>query len=385
MENLPGFGRTQAVLNQIFERLVSVVAGGKGQPPAEGASVDEVHDALLLELNTLSDAWDGREKEKKKIADNALWDRLLDACYKVELESLKLQGWKATAARRLVRREQAWWEPDSRKFVAGARPPAFCRSVPVVVVQQEAGFRIHGDILARLWDHPVFADGLTGANAGSASEIFENTLGLVESIAQDYCFDDLEYLPSPEELEGPDRWALACWMDRLSLHGALEAPGSIALEAGDRFFDDQDATPGEDLAWLIEAKRGDRLWWLLNAAVKLGRSLNQHETFRDSKIQDATRKMLTAFPGKGASPAGTAVELIISKAADAGLSDPTPGKLLEWLKGKRPNSDGDPLIVTHLLWGSDLGKVSWEKFENLVKRAKSRVKSTPSAKSKGEP
>ncbi len=347
-----------------------MLTGGRGHPPTEGAADNEAHALLLRELYRLSEAWGGLVGQKKTMADSGLWNLLLDACYNEEFEFLKGQGYTTKVATRLIRREQAWWESDSRQFATGAAPPEFCRSVPVIVVQREAGFRIHDEILAHLWQNPGFADGLSGAIAGSSSEVFKNTLGLVESIAQDYGFYDWEEFPLPEDVDGPDRWAIACLMDGLELESALEA------ECGG-FFDDQDATPVEDLAWLVEAKRGNRLWQLLNAAVKLGRSLNQNETFRDSKIQNSTRKMLSAYPGKGATPAGLAVELIIAKAMDDGLENPTPEKLLDWLKGTRPHNDGDSLLVNHPMWESELTDVSWEKFENLVKSARRRVKSSP--------
>lgn len=370
MENLPESEPTRVLLADISQSLVAMLTGGRGHPPTEGAADNEAHALLLRELYRLSEAWGGLVGQKKTMADSGLWNLLLDACYNEEFEFLKGQGYTTKVATRLIRREQAWWESDSRQFATGAAPPEFCRSVPVIVVQREAGFRIHDEILAHLWQNPGFADGLSGAIAGSSSEVFKNTLGLVESIAQDYGFYDWEEFPLPEDVDGPDRWAIACLMDGLELESALEA------ECGG-FFDDQDATPVEDLAWLVEAKRGNRLWQLLNAAVKLGRSLNQNETFRDSKIQNSTRKMLSAYPGKGATPAGLAVELIIAKAMDDGLENPTPEKLLDWLKGTRPHNDGDSLLVNHPMWESELTDVSWEKFENLVKSARRRVKSSP--------
>lgn len=124
---------------------------------------------------------------------------------------------------------------------------------------------------------------------------------------------------------------------------------------------------GEELAWLDEAKKGVRLWMLLNAAVELGQSLNHYATFQNSNIEDAIRKMNTA--GRPTTEEGEAVERIIRTAKDAGLSKRSPNKLLKWLKGQRPQSDDDPLDVVHPLWVAELADISWAKFENLVKSA----------------
>ena len=319
---------------------------------------------MLRELYGLSESWNRLGKRKKQLEAEGLWSRLMDACYNAELEFLKQQGIPEKSLKKLVRREQAWWEPDSRQFETGLVAPQFYRSVPVVVVQREAGFRIHDEILGHLSQHPVFAEDIGGAGAGSPREAFMNTLGSVEAVAQEYCFNDWEYFPSPEELEGPDRLALECMLAGLKLESML-AP----IETGGGVFlnDEAPTHGGEELAWLDEAKKGGRLWMLLNAAVELGQSLHHYATFQNPHIEDAIRRMCTA--GRPTTEEGEAVERIIRTAKDAGLTKPTPNELLKWLKGQRPQNDDDPLDVVHPLWVAELAGISWTKFENLVKSA----------------
>lgn len=338
---------------------------------ARGASINEARDHTRGQLDSLSKFWEKLEKGTKSERQEALWNQLVDACYDLELESLKQQGYTESAAKQLVRREKAWWSHDSRRIETGSVAPEFEKSVPVVVVQRETGFRIHDEIMAHLWQHPLFVKEFTDARVGGPSDVFMNTLSSVEAIAHDYGFNDWEDVPSYDELEGEDRRALACLLAGLELECALEP---IGTESGG-FFGDDGSAPGEDLKWLVEAKQGQHLWRLLNTAVKLGRSLNQYGALRKSDVEKAIRKMHTVSPGRRTGPAGTAIEPIISAAKEAGLGHITPKTLLNWLKGKQPHSIDKPLDVTHPLWVTELKDITWKDFENLVKSAGRRSRS----------
>ena len=83
-----------------------------------------------------------------------------------------------------------------------------------------------------------------------------------------------------------------------------------------------------------------------------------------SEFWDTTRKV-------GAQ--GKAVDQIIVEYSKDAQGEPTPKNLLEWLGGKLPNSDTEPLLVKHPLWIDVLKDVSWIQFkDNLVKAARRR-------------
>jgi hypothetical protein len=242
-------------------------------------------------------------------------------------------------------------------------------------VQREAGFRIHDKILSHLWKHPLFFEDLSRDAVPRPSDRFRETIESVDEIARDYNYDDWNYFPSLDELEGPDRCAVDCIYSGHEMTSLLESRYS----GGGNFLGEEEPVESEDLAWLATAKKGERLWQLLNAAVHLGRSLNHYSTFRDTVIEQAIRRFHSAYRGKETTDAGKAIESIISAAKESGLTKITAMNLLEWLQGnKDPISDAKPLSVNHPLWGVELKEISWEKFENLVKSA-NRRRSPPEA------
>lgn len=365
--------RDSEELDNQTKRLIQAISRGGSQSTNEGSSTDGVG-VQLDEIRILSRAWERLAKKKKIKDDEGLWNRLLDACQEAEMENLSRQGYSKKFAKQLVWVDPAWWDPHSRQFLTGAACPDCRSSVQVVVVQRAAGFRIHEKILPHLWRHPVFFEELSRNAVRSPSAGFSNTLESVDVIAQEYDYDAWEYLPPLDELDDPDQSAVDCILKGLELRYLLE---SIDSGRGD-FFEDDAPTKSENLAWLIKAKKGKRLWKLLNAAVELGRTLNHYSTFRDTKIKETIRRLHSAYPGKGTTNAGKAIERIISAARDAGLTKITPGSLLTWLGGKKPHKIDDPLPVTHPLWGVELKDIPWEKFENLVKSANRRKASTKS-------
>jgi hypothetical protein len=357
-------------LDNRAKRLIQALSRGGCQSPDEGPSTDGVH-AQLDELSGLSRAWDRLAKKKKIKDDEGLWGRLLDACRQAELESLRQQGYPGKSVAKLVRFQHAWWDPEAHQFLTGSTPPDSRNSVQVVVVQRDAGFRIHEEILLHLWQHPVFAEEFSRHVAHSPHDGFRNTLESVDVIARDYGYEGWEHFPTLGELDGPDRRAIECIMRGLELRCLLESRGS----EGGGFLENDAPKRSEPLGWLSKAKKGERLWRLLNAAVELGKSMNHYSTFRDTNIEESIRRLHTFYPGKGTTNAGKAIERIITAAKESGITKITAGILLTWLEGKKPYKIDDPLIVTHSLWSSELVDVSWEKFENLVKSAERRGRS----------
>lgn len=363
--------RDSEELDNQTKRLIQALSCGGSQSTNEGSSTDGVG-IQLDEIRILSRAWERLAKKKKNKDDEGLWNRLLDACQEAEIENLRRQGYSKKFAKQLVWVDAAWWDPHSRQFRTGAARPECRSSVQVVVVQRAAGIRIHEEILTHLWQHPVFSEELSRNAVRSPSEGFRNTLESVDAIAKEYDYDAWEYFPSLDELDDPDQSAVDCILKGLELRYLLESRDS----GGGDFFGDDEPTKSEHLAWLNKAKKGKRLWKLLNAAVELGRTLNHYSTFRDTKIKETIRRLQSAYPGKGTSNAGKAVVRIISAARDDGLPKITPESLLTWLGGKKPYKIDDPLLVTHPLWGVELKDIPWKKFGYLVKSANRRKAST---------
>lgn len=362
--------RAREGLEEIAQRLASMLDPGNPRPTCEKAPADGAHHQTLQRLDRLSKSWERIEKSNKTAGQEALWDQLVDACYTQEIETLKQQGFTEGAASQLVRVERAWWDTDSGRFETGSVAPQFEASVQVVVVQRETGFRIHDELLANLWQHPVFVEHVAGTRAGSPYDVFKNTLSIVEDIAHDYDFEGWNEIPSYDELDGEDRRALVCMLAGLELEYLLALTGTDSVG----FPDGDEPASTEDLNWLNEARQGQHLWRLLNSAVKLGRSLNKYDTLLETDIEKAIRKMLTVCPGRRTSDAGEAVERIIIAAKQDGLTRTTPMQLLKWLKGKQPYDLNKPLIVSHPLWTEELQKIKWAEFESLVKSAGRRLR-----------
>lgn len=359
---------SQELLINLTKVLIQKLSAGGIKAPLEGFPADGVDDRLD-QLRILSQAWDRLAQKRKINDDEGLWNRLLDVCRKAEVETLRRQGHDKKSASKLVWVENAWWDPDSRQLLIGSAPPEPLSSFQVVVVRSDEGFRIHDEILSRLWLHPVLSKELSRNSACSPHDEFNNTLESVDVIARDYGYGECGYFPSLDEEEVLDRLVVDCIFNVLELTYLLETND----HGGEGVFEDVAPTKSENLAWLGKAKKGERLWRLLNAAVKLGQSLNHYSAFREANIEEDIRSMHPAYLGRETTPAGQAIERIISAAQESGLTKITPGELLKWLLGKKdPISDAKPLKVEHPLWGEELKNISWEKFENLVKSAKRR-------------
>ncbi|MFT6862287.1 MAG: hypothetical protein ACJAVK_000844 [Akkermansiaceae bacterium] len=356
---------------ELLEQLETLVELFRGKGHVESSSDEEAQDAVLREIQSWSDKMARHSKKQWTSDDDKLWDRLVDTCYEMEIKSLKQQGYTLARAKKLVKRGWARWDPDSSRFIEPLECPGHKNVVPVVLVQREGGFSIHGEILPHLWDHPLLAEDLAGRVGLGTKAFFMSTLNRVESIEQKHHLDDWEHIPLLAEQEGPDRIAAQCVIAAADLKQALDSDLSGG-SGGDLVIDDGNNSERESLAWLTEAKGGTQLWQLLNTAIKFGQTLNHYTTFQDTRIEEAVQRVLTGTPGKESSPEGKAVEKIIECFSKDHV-DVTPTNLLKWLGGERMHHDGDALKVDHALWGRELKDVSWDRFQNLVKGAKRRL------------
>lgn len=89
--------------------------------------------------------------------------------------------------------------------------------------------------------------------------------------------------------------------------------------------------------------------------------------------EEAMLRRITMPPGKGGRIERAVVRMIKAYALEHALL-PTPGKLLKWLGGNKPHDSSKPLQVDHPLWTADMKPITWERFQDLVKKAKQKMK-----------
>lgn len=89
--------------------------------------------------------------------------------------------------------------------------------------------------------------------------------------------------------------------------------------------------------------------------------------------EEAMIRKITTLPGKGNKVNRAVVTMIEDYALENNLM-PTLGKLLKWLGGEKPPETGKPLRVDHPLWTADMKLITWERFQDLVKKAKEKMK-----------
>lgn len=130
----------------------------------------------------------------------------------------------------------------------------------------------------------------------------------------------------------------------------------------------------EDLEWLRVAKDRDRFWRLLDTAFLIGEFMEHRRLLDELGAEEVMRRKITMPPGKGAKIEPAVVRMIKEYALENNLP-PTARKLLKWLGGKQPHAASKALEVDHPLWTPDMKPITWERFQDLVKKAKCKMKS----------
>lgn len=89
--------------------------------------------------------------------------------------------------------------------------------------------------------------------------------------------------------------------------------------------------------------------------------------------EEAMLRRITIPPGKGGKIERAVVRMIEDYTLENGLL-PTPRKLLKWLGEVKPPENGKPLQVDHPLLTDDMKPITWERLQDLVKKAKQKMK-----------
>lgn len=363
------------LLNELTERLCDSL----GRTDEHGYLVASPHDrSETSEEKTLRISikkWHNVRKRNWTKSSEQSWDAILNACFDMELALRIADGLEKRSAQSLFRREWAHWNSESHLFTTHLKRQYKEVSVQVITIHRDSSWWIQPDLKNLLWEHPMFASLDLERDPPSTKDRFDSILEKVRNIEVEHDFEEVMcYLPEISEQGGPDGWAADCSSASKDLTIALNALGG----SNGGFFDDEEVIGYEDLSWLETAKKGSRFWYLLICAIRLGRRLEYYDIFTGAKIEHALQKLIIGSMGKGTTSEGMAVETIIQNFLVASSQEkvrrpPTPTNLLKWLKGERPNNDGEPLVVDHKLWTQELHEISWDKFQNLVKAARRRI------------
>jgi hypothetical protein len=341
---------------------MSSKAAGKPQPVDDEDSTSAVFSMVQSLHKHSKDSWTSREE--------GLWKKYLEILRHQELKALRLRGQEDEKAERLV--EWVWVsrDPESSAIIVEHAPPSRSSSfVPAIRVFRNGSFVIQPNLLLCLDDHPLLAIPREKRVAdGGARPWILQALDKVDEIEEDLGFGylGLAYAASvvPEDA-GPDRRVVDCG----------DAAHQLRLLLDTAYRKDE---PGEDLEWLRVARERERFWRLLDIAFLFGEFMEHRRLLDELGAEEAMQRRITMPPGKGAKIERAVVRMIEDYALECSLL-PTPGKLLKWLGGDKPHDSAKPLQVDHPLWTTDMKPITWERFQDLVKKAKQRMKRSGSA------
>jgi len=300
------------------------------------------------------DSWTSREE--------ALWKRYLEICQEWELSDLRSRGLDAEKAQKLV--EWVWVrrDPKSSDLVVEYVPPTNSSLfVPAIRVFRNGNFVIYHRVLNYLGSHPMLA--IPGGDASADDDDRPWILQALDAIERDsgLGYIGLGYVSSaPPEDTGEERRLADCCDAAHQLHVLLDT----------KYLK---SNLDEDLEWLRVAKDRDRFWRLLDTAFLIGEFMEHRRLLDKLGAEEAMRRNITMPPGKGGKIEPAVVRMIREYALENDLV-PTAGKLLKWLGGEQPHDPGKALEVDHPLWTPDMKPITWPRFQDLVKKAKQKMK-----------
>ncbi len=337
---------------------MSSKASAKHQPLEDPAHDEASMSTVLDMVNSLhkysKDNWTSKEE--------ALWKKYLEMCRGGELVSLRLRGLDDEKAEKLIERVWVRRNPDSGALIVEHAPSNNASScVPAIRVFRNGSFVIPSDVLYYLNRHPVLAvpGGDTPADGDDRPVILQAIEAVEDDLGLGYIGLGFVPLGIPEDA-GRDKRIFDC--------GAAVHQLNVLLDT--KYLKN---TPDEDLMWLRVAKDRDRFWRLLDTAFLFGRFMEHHRILDELAAEEAMLRRITMPPGKGGRIERAVVRMIEAYVLENNLL-PTPGKLLKWLGGEKSPLRGKPLQVDHPLWTADMKPISWERFQDLVKKAKQKMK-----------
>lgn len=336
---------------------MSSKASGKPQS-VEGPAYDDASTSAVLSVvkslhNYSKDSWTSREE--------ALWKKYLEMCRGEELEVLRSRGLDNEKAEKLVERVWVSRNPESSALVVAHAPPNNLSSfVPAIRVFRNGNFVIHPRVLDYLDSHPVLAipGEDTSVDGDDRPYILQALDAIEEYVGLGYI--GLGYVsPALPEDASQDRRTVDCGEAVHQLRVLLETE----YLKGEQ----------EDIEWLRVAKSRDRFWRLLDTAFLIGEFMEHRRILDELGAEEAILRRITMPAGKGGRIERAVVRMIEDYALENSLL-PTPGKLLKWLGGEKPLETRKPLLVDHPLWTADMKPITWVRFQDLVKKAKQKMK-----------
>jgi hypothetical protein len=330
---------------------------------AEGPADDEDTTAVWSLVKSLhkysKDSWTSREE--------ALWRRYLEMLRAGELEALRSRGLDVEKTDKLV--EWVWVrrDPESHALLVESVPPNNSSLfVPAILVFRNGRFVIHPRVEDYLRSHPVLE--VSGGGMSADGDDRPLILQAIDTIEEDLGigYIGLGYVPPgmPDDA-GQDRRIVDCG----------DAAHQVRVLLDTEYLK---GTPDEDLEWLRVAKDRERFWRLLDTAFLFGEFMEHRRILDELGAEEAMLRRITMPPGKGGRIERAVIRMIEAYALENNLL-PTPGKLLKWLGGQKPPERGKPLQVDHPLWNADMEPITWERFQDLVKKAKQKMKASRSA------
>ena len=121
------------------------------------------------------------------------------------------------------------------------------------------------------------------------------------------------------------------------------------------------------------AKESQQFWDILDAAIGLGRSLANYETFGDRALEELILHGHLQNRGKSSSRSTQIIRELMANFQKEHKHEATAKKLLVWVGGSTPSADDQPLIFAKDLADS-LAGMTWEKWSNTVKDLKKKRK-----------
>lgn len=337
---------------------MSSKASGKPQS-VEGPAHDDASTSAVLSVvkslhNYSKDSWTSREE--------ALWKKYLEMWRGEELEVLRSRGLDNEKAEKLVERVWVIRDPESSALIVEHAPPNNSSSfVPAIRVFRNGCFVIHPRVLDYLNSHPVLAipGGDTSADGDDRPLILQALDAIEKDLGLGYI--GLGYVsPGMPEDAGQDRRIVDCG----------DAAHQLQVLLDTKYLK---CDPDEDFEWLRVAKSRERFWRLLDTTFLLGGFMEHRRLLDDLGAEEAMLRKITTPAGKGNRVNRSVVRMIEDYALENSLL-PTPGKLLKWLGGEKPLETGKPLQVDHPLWTDDMKPITWERFQDLVKKAKEKMR-----------
>jgi len=267
------------------------------------------------------------------------WNQYLDYCEKSLLKQFEKTVRKASQAQKLVRRGWVVADFNKGRFSPVLEPDGHDKEDLFPVILQNTGEGRHAPLplTMALHFHPK-----------------------VQQLKRQ------QKLLTPEE----EFWKEVNWAKSLRTSDDWEQKdhqANMLAQAAEGLDLMMEPSMGDQgLGWLYQAQQSEHFWDLIQSAIRYGRRWSLHEIFGDGDIEEKVKAALLNPPGKKAGPWRPVLEMAI-KSLNEDNQQPTPLKVLNYLKGSRDRLlDANPCTFD-LRSLKDLPDISWTTLQGTVK------------------